>query len=80
MRRVSTIRQVFQKAKEGHALAMSKQFGTKAILWLAGGSSVVELCNCALGGFSLQSFCYSQLWKVGEVEPWDQLVGLCLWV
>lgn len=31
-----------------HALGMSKQFGAEAILWLAGGSSVVELCNCAL--------------------------------
>lgn len=44
----SVVRQVSQRAGEGHALGMSKQFGAKAILWLAGGSSVVELCNCAL--------------------------------
>lgn len=44
----TAVRQVSQRAREGQALRMSKQLGTRAILWLAGGSSVVELCNCAL--------------------------------
>lgn len=44
----SEVRQVSQRPRDGHALRMSKQFGAEAILWLAGGSSVVELCNCAL--------------------------------
>lgn len=44
----SEVRQVSWRVREGHVLGMSKQFGAKEILWLAGGSSVVELCNCAL--------------------------------
>lgn len=54
-------------------LGMSKpgRFGAEAILWLAGGSSVVDLRNCALRGFSLQGFCYSQLLESG----WSGALG-----
>lgn len=63
---LTSVRPVVCPCSQGEVTlsGMSKpwRFGAEAILQLAGGSSVVELCNSAL---SLQSFCYSQLLESG---------------